>query len=206
VHPTDEELADLGAACNKLWELDVNRLAPGEDYRINLQRGKTPYQPGDSAPGPLFEYVSPAVFRKPTYAAFVALLNNYERATGVAEAVTEEEKHENRSFLELCMVRIHAALRLFSGVRCAHQLWFSLLLLQDTAVMQYVHQYLVRKGKMPASPEQFLQRLNELWFTLYRREAEGDSSGTRALLELICPKLRCAVDAHQHVELGLHRI
>lgn len=43
--------------------------------------------------------------------------------------------------------------------------------------MQYVHQYLVRKGKMPASPDQFLQRLNDLWFTLYRREAMGDSSG-----------------------------
>lgn len=105
VQPTDEELADFAAACNKLWELDVNRLAPGEDYRINLQRGKTPYQPGDAAPDPLFEFVSPAAFRKPTYAAFIALLDNYERNTGVAEVVTEEEKRENRSFLELCMVR-----------------------------------------------------------------------------------------------------
>ena len=38
-----EELADLSAACSKLWELDYARLAPGVDYAIDLQQGKNPY-------------------------------------------------------------------------------------------------------------------------------------------------------------------
>ena len=41
VLPTDEELASLSVACNKLWDLDVNRLVPGKDYEIYLQRGKS---------------------------------------------------------------------------------------------------------------------------------------------------------------------
>lgn len=35
--PTQEELNDLSAAAQKLWDLDDNRLIPGEDYEINLQ-------------------------------------------------------------------------------------------------------------------------------------------------------------------------
>lgn len=50
---------------------------------------------------------------KPTFAAFVALLNNYIAATGQSEVITEEERAENIQFLNVIM---------------------------DTAVMQYVHQ------------------------------------------------------------------
>jgi hypothetical protein len=105
VIPTDTELADLSTACNKLWELDIHRLHPGVEYGINLQAGKKPYEEGDAAPEPLFAFVDEQVLRRPTFAAFISLLDNYERATGITEVVTAEEKLENSTFLELCMVR-----------------------------------------------------------------------------------------------------
>lgn len=39
--PTQEELMSLSNACNKLWDLDVNRLVPGRDYVLNPQEGKS---------------------------------------------------------------------------------------------------------------------------------------------------------------------
>ena len=38
--PSSEELADVAMACNRLWELDRNRLVPGTHYRLDLQEGK----------------------------------------------------------------------------------------------------------------------------------------------------------------------
>ncbi|KNC73767.1 hypothetical protein SARC_13675 [Sphaeroforma arctica JP610] len=40
VVPTADELGDLSAACNRLWGLDINRLLPGSEYKINVQGGK----------------------------------------------------------------------------------------------------------------------------------------------------------------------
>lgn len=49
---------------------------------------------------------------RPTYASFIALLDNYIAVTGQSEVVTEEEIQEGKQFLNVVM---------------------------DTAVMQYVH-------------------------------------------------------------------
>ena len=35
--PTQEELADFSLACQKIWDLDQNRLEPNREYQINLQ-------------------------------------------------------------------------------------------------------------------------------------------------------------------------
>ena len=92
-------------------------MSPNEDYTIDLQHGTKPYRTGDAAADPLFSGVTPGVFRKhPTYVAFHALLDNYERCTGVAETVSAKERKENTDFLNLCM---------------------------KTAPMQYAHRYLV---------------------------------------------------------------
>lgn len=37
VEPSSHELGSLSAACDKLWDLDENRLEPGQDYMMNLQ-------------------------------------------------------------------------------------------------------------------------------------------------------------------------
>ena len=46
VEPSEGELSNLSHACGKLWDLDDNRLEPGQDYLMNLQvwcfaRGQT---------------------------------------------------------------------------------------------------------------------------------------------------------------------
>lgn len=151
VIPTAEELESLSLACTRLWDLDCNRLSPGTDYTINIQQGKTAYQAGDVAPDPLFSYVDEKVFNRPTYKAFAALLDNYFADTGVTEEVTEEELNENRKFLDLIM---------------------------DTAVMQYVHQYLLLTRKTNKSDRKgFIKELDKIWFGLYSRKTRNDSSG-----------------------------
>lgn len=150
IHPTSEELSNLSLAATKLWELDVNRLKPGRDYEIDLQRGKSSYQEGDCAPNPLFKRVNEDVFQKPTFAAFLALLDNYERETGVSETITREEKKENWDFINLCY---------------------------DTPCMQYCHNYCKAHNKAPEDPQAFRRELYKIWFNLYRREAQNDSSG-----------------------------
>jgi len=59
--------------------LDDNRLVPGRDYQIDLQRGKSPYHQGDMAPNNLFTFVDPKVFQIKTFKLFFDLLDNYER-------------------------------------------------------------------------------------------------------------------------------
>ena len=101
--PTAEELSDgsLSAACTRLWSLDVGRLLPGIDYEIDLQHGKKPYETGDRADGPLFKWVDQDVLARPTWASFIALLDNYEAAEGKAERVTRAEIKEESDFLDL---------------------------------------------------------------------------------------------------------
>jgi hypothetical protein len=153
VTPTEAELADVSLACMKLWDLDSNRLVPGTDYVLNLQQGKNFHEEGDVAADPLFDFVDEKVFERPTYKAFHALLDNYSAATGVAEVVTAEETAENNRFLNLIM---------------------------DTAVMQYVMEYLYRRGKVPSNVrEGHISVLNQAWFELYARGRSQvkDSSG-----------------------------
>mmetsp|Transcript_19723 Transcript_19723/g.25492 ORF Transcript_19723/g.25492 Transcript_19723/m.25492 type:complete len:439 (+) Transcript_19723:123-1439(+) len=147
---TREELDDLSKACKRLWNLDSNRLHPGVDYELNLQYGKKIYQQGDRATEPLFTRVSPEVFQRPTFRRFAALLDNYERATGQAEVITQQEIAENHAFIHDIM---------------------------ETHCMKYCHKYLHLKGLAPASEQHFKAVLEELWFTLYRRKTNNDSSG-----------------------------
>eukprot|EP01045_Picozoa_sp_COSAG04_P041648 COSAG04_NODE_12766_length_636_cov_0.986965_1_plen_173_part_01 len=93
LEPTAEELdlSDLSAACTRLWALDVHRLTPGVQYELDLQQGKGSYQMDDRADRPLFTSVDPTVLKRPTVKAFVDLLDNYERAIGHTERVTQVE-------------------------------------------------------------------------------------------------------------------
>jgi poly(U)-specific endoribonuclease len=153
VIPTEEELGSLSLATDRLWDLDRNRLCPGKDYILNLQNGKTSWEAADVAAEPLFTFVDQSALEKPTYGAFIALLDNYSAATGLVEVVTDEEKAEEIRFLNLIM---------------------------DTAVMQYAYQYMMRKGWTQAtSREAFIRELRALWFGMYSRSGGRalDSSG-----------------------------
>eukprot|EP01036_Dinobryon_divergens_P024318 gene24318-32755_t len=149
--PTQEELASLSSACNKLWDLDFNRLSPGRDYVLNPQEGKSQWDGADVAPDPLFVFVDEKALERPTFKSFIAIFDNYIANTGQTEVVTSEERQENQRFLNFAM---------------------------DTAVMQYVHKYLLATGKTrSATRNQFIAELNEIWFGLYSRKTRNDSSG-----------------------------
>jgi len=150
VEVTKDEIADISKAASRLWELDINRLTPGDDYQLDIQGEKNPNDHRDVASRPLFQFVDPKFLEKPTFKAFLALLDNYIADEGVVEQVTEQEKAENDAFLNLIL---------------------------DTSVMQYAHKWLVANKKVPAERDAFLALLNKAWFGLYRRKIPNDSSG-----------------------------
>lgn len=69
-------------ACVCMFSLRIDRRGNGtlstfcvqDEYAIALQEGKKPYHEGDRASEPLFTYVKPFVFEKPTFATFLKLL------------------------------------------------------------------------------------------------------------------------------------
>ncbi|KAM7258113.1 hypothetical protein ACFE04_013854 [Oxalis oulophora] len=149
MEPSQGELSDLSEACNKLWELDLNRLVPGNDYEIDCGEGKKVYQKRDMAEGNLFSWVNEDIFKKPTYARFFSLLDNYNPNQGVKEVVTNEEKQEQAAFIEE---------------------------ISRTAPIKYLYKYLCKKGVISESYQEFKQSLNSFWFDLYSRGGTYGSS------------------------------
>lgn len=146
---------ELSPLCDRMWQADTNRLTPGEDYQIDPQ-GKTHFDKearSDRARDPLFQFVNEDVFKRKTYKAFIALLDNYERETGRGEIVTNEEIRENCAFIDCIM---------------------------ETEPMKIAHDYLAGKGILSKQVGTFKQQLYDLWFKMYRRTRgvrAYDSSG-----------------------------
>lgn len=153
VEPLDLD-ASLAAAVQHLWDLDTsNRCVPGEDYTLNVQEGKKPYQKFDAAPDPLFSHVDQSVLRRRTYRLFAALLDNYVSETGVGETMTSKDRSETWAF-------IHGIMR--------------------TLPMQFCHKYCVANGEdIPDDEDEFKKLLYNIWFKMYTRQrGDGaDSSG-----------------------------
>uniref|UniRef100_A0A803PN21 EndoU domain-containing protein n=1 Tax=Cannabis sativa TaxID=3483 RepID=A0A803PN21_CANSA len=149
IEPTEEELADLSQACNKLWELDLNRLVPCKDYEIDCGEGKKVHQREDMAGGSLFNWLSEDVFRKPTFSRFCSLLDNYNPNAGIKEVVTSEERQEQAAFIEE---------------------------ISRTAPIRYLHKYLSSKGIVSRNLQEFKQLMTSLWFDLYGRCGTSGSS------------------------------
>ncbi|NXH01265.1 ENDOU endoribonuclease, partial [Loxia leucoptera] len=99
---SEQELLQLS---EQLYGLDHNRARPS-DIALNPQHLAGPEETGDRrdrSPQPLYRYVNEELFSKPTYASFIKLLDNYQRATGREEEVTAEELREQQRFLEEVM-------------------------------------------------------------------------------------------------------
>uniref|UniRef100_A0A8C9N0T8 Uridylate-specific endoribonuclease n=1 Tax=Serinus canaria TaxID=9135 RepID=A0A8C9N0T8_SERCA len=99
---SEQELLQLS---EQLYGLDHNRARPS-DIALNPQHLAGPEETGDKrdrSPQPLYRYVNEELFSKPTYASFIKLLDNYQRATGREEEVTAEELQEQQRFLEEVM-------------------------------------------------------------------------------------------------------
>eukprot|EP00594_Rhizosolenia_setigera_P001192 CAMPEP_0178947622 /NCGR_PEP_ID=MMETSP0789-20121207/4967_1 /TAXON_ID=3005 /ORGANISM="Rhizosolenia setigera, Strain CCMP 1694" /LENGTH=482 /DNA_ID=CAMNT_0020627793 /DNA_START=18 /DNA_END=1467 /DNA_ORIENTATION=+ len=145
--------SSIEKAIQHLWDLDMNRANPGQDYVINVQQGKKPYHRGDSASAPLFTSVKREILRRKTYSTFIALLDNYEAKTGVSERISNTERREVSQFLDAIM---------------------------ETAPMQFCHKYLHANAKdIPQSKSEFKKLLHSIWFSMYHRSRcnRADSSG-----------------------------
>ncbi|KAI8620787.1 Endoribonuclease XendoU-domain-containing protein [Chytriomyces sp. MP71] len=147
--PTQQELSSLSAACQRLWDHDNNRLTPGKDFVLNLQRKTYVSNQEDAAREPLFQHVDGSLFSKyPTYSKFLSLLENFTIEEGVAEKVTDARLANERQFIDLIYL---------------------------TAPIQYLHKYLVAKGMAPADALQFKTILTKTWFELYKRRVKNDT-------------------------------
>lgn len=143
---------DFETAAQTLWNLDSNRLTPHKDYTMNVQSSKRPHQKYDAADDPLFSHVDQRVLRRPTYAAFRALLDNYSVDVGEGEDVSAAELRENRAFLNAVL---------------------------ETGPMKYCHRYCLARGAeyrgrpVPEDEGGFKRVLNAIWFELYSRSGGG---------------------------------
>lgn len=157
-HEQEEPFEDKGLSkwAEQLWDADVNRLVPDVDYDIDPQgRTRFSYDGPDMAKDPFFAEVKASALAKPTFAAFISLLDNYASAVGEAEEVTAHEIKENWRFLNLCY---------------------------STKVMELCYKFLKFRGKTDKTPGEFKEELYDMWFKMYRRSrdmdrGEKDSSG-----------------------------
>ncbi|XP_065670123.1 uridylate-specific endoribonuclease B isoform X2 [Hydra vulgaris] len=150
--PQDQQLLLL---LNKLWQLDKNRLVYGREIQISVQ-GRVSWNENavaDLATRPLFGNINSLVLEKPTFKAFIKLLDNYCKNIGENELITNTELFEKEEFLRLIL---------------------------ESETMKEVYKFLKLKGKVGNSLNDFRQRLDELWFKPYYRKASTkieDSSG-----------------------------
>lgn len=150
IEPSESQLSDISEACNKLWELDGNRLVPNKDYVIDCGEGKKTYEKEDMASENLFNWLDDNVFRRPTYSRFCSLLDNYNPNQGCREVVTSEEEHEQSAFVEE---------------------------ISRTAPIKYLHRYLAARGALQSqSYDHFKKVIKSLWFDLYGRGGSSSSS------------------------------
>lgn len=70
-----------------LWSYEIARLSLTSFFN-QAGEGKKIYEKADLAAGSLFRFVKIEALQKPTYAAFVALLDNYTAQENVTEVVS----------------------------------------------------------------------------------------------------------------------
>ncbi|XP_031176914.1 poly(U)-specific endoribonuclease-A [Sander lucioperca] len=146
--------AEIKALSETLYALDSNKASASElviDPQALVPDSQTSSK-DDLASAPLFQYLNEeALFSRPTYAALLALLDNYDRMTGQAEDFSPQQLAEQDVFLKETMSNTELGRELFA--------------------------FLYTKG-IYASEEEFIQDLKMMWFGLYsRNNKKMDSSG-----------------------------
>ncbi|XP_037535517.1 poly(U)-specific endoribonuclease-A [Nematolebias whitei] len=148
---TDAELKTLS---EDLYVLDSNKASASQliiDPQALVPDSQTSSKT-DLSSGPLFRYLDErTLFSKPTYAALLAVLDNYKRMTGQAEVFSSQQLAEQEMFLKETMSNTELGRELFA--------------------------FLYTKG-VYKSEEEFLHDLKMMWFGLYSRSNNQlDSSG-----------------------------
>ncbi|XP_062894514.1 uridylate-specific endoribonuclease A [Mobula hypostoma] len=147
---TNQEILQIS---EEIYSLDINK-ATENDIHLNLQSHISNSQTGneiDRAHHRLYAYVNEDVlFSKPTFAKFIALLDNYHRMTGTPEKFTTEQLGEEEAFLNEIM---------------------------KTPIMNKLYSVLHSKN-LYNSVTDFKEDLKNMWFGLYSRSNNIlDSSG-----------------------------
>ncbi|XP_072309040.1 uridylate-specific endoribonuclease A [Eucyclogobius newberryi] len=148
---SDAEIKSLSEA---LFALDSNKASGSQliiDPQALVHDSQTSAQ-NDLASKPLFRYLDEnTLFSRPTYAALLAVLDNYRRMTGQAEGFTQQQLSEQDHFVRETMSNTEVGRELFT--------------------------FLYTKG-VYSSEEEFIQDLKKMWFGLYSRSnGQLDSSG-----------------------------
>ncbi|XP_056461499.1 uridylate-specific endoribonuclease A [Gadus chalcogrammus] len=146
--------SEIKAISEALYSLDSNKASASElvlDPQVLVSDSQTSSQ-RDLAPLPLFQFLDEeALFSRPTFAALVALLDNYQRVTGQDEDFSPQQLAEQETFVRETMSK--------------------------TALGRKLYAFLSSQGYY-ASEEDFLQDLKMMWFGLYsRNNNKKDSSG-----------------------------
>ncbi|XP_007463907.1 PREDICTED: poly(U)-specific endoribonuclease isoform X2 [Lipotes vexillifer] len=143
---------DPQSTSEKIYRADTNK-AQKEDIVLNSQKCISPSEARDRVdrcPEPLFTYVNEKLLSKPTYAAFINLLDNYQRAVGRRERFTAQQLAEQDTFLSEVM---------------------------KTAVMKELYGFLHQQNRY-STEQEFVNDLKNMWFGLYSRgKQEADSGG-----------------------------
>ncbi|KAM4741873.1 uridylate-specific endoribonuclease A isoform 2-T2 [Anableps anableps] len=148
---TDAELRSLSET---LYALDRNKASTSQltiDPQTLVSDSQTSSQ-SDLSSRPLFKYLDEnTLFSRPTYAAFLKVLDNYKRMTGQTESFSSQQLTEQETFLKETMLNTELGRELFS--------------------------FLYTKGVYKSETE-FIQDLKNMWFGLYSRyNGAMDSSG-----------------------------
>ncbi|KAM4046022.1 uridylate-specific endoribonuclease [Anomaloglossus baeobatrachus] len=151
-HQTGADISkdEIKAVSEILYQSDENKAAES-DITLNKQEmAQNTKHKEDLCDKPLYQHVNEDIFKKPTYKAFIALLNNYDRKTGTDETCTDEETEEQDKFLQE---------------------------IQKTKVIKELYNFFHKKG-LYKQEQEFVDDLKNMWFGLYSRSSgEQDSSG-----------------------------
>ncbi|XP_047439186.1 uridylate-specific endoribonuclease A [Mugil cephalus] len=146
--------SEIKALSETLYALDSNKASSSQliiDSQSLVTSSQTSSQT-DLSSKPLFRYLDEeTLFTKPTYAALLAVLDNYQRMTGQTESFTSQQLAEQDTFLKETM--------------------------SNTELGRELYAFLNNKGYY-ASEAEFIQDLKMMWFGLYSRyNGKMDSSG-----------------------------
>ncbi|XP_034550353.1 poly(U)-specific endoribonuclease-A [Notolabrus celidotus] len=146
--------ADIKALSEALYAMDSNKASASQlilDPQALVHDSQTGSQ-SDLSSRRLFKYLDEqALFSRPTFAALLNVLDNYNRMTGQTEDFSSQQMTEQDNFLRQTMSNTELGRELFA--------------------------FLYTKG-VYASEEDFIQDLKMMWFGLYsRNNNKMDSSG-----------------------------
>ncbi|CAL8077418.1 unnamed protein product [Calicophoron daubneyi] len=144
-----QRVTNLSRLLQSLWELDENRLESGRDFEISADNRKVWLKFWSNVKPTDFHVKNLTKMEKPTFKAFIKLLDNYKFRSDKTEYEKEKFVKENWAFLNEVM---------------------------KTKVMQAAHSYLAAQGLAPASKEEFKARLYEIWLRFDRSPNGGQFS------------------------------